>query len=172
MESLGDKIYKLRNDAGMSQDTLAERLNISRQTVSRWETDNSKPTNRHINSLCEIFGVDKNYFFNADGITVIKLNESSEISVSKEKESGGVRAKPWKVFGFAIISVLLIVCIIACGYAGYVTISPNNINNLNIRIVNRFKWVGIVCLAFGALALAALVTLWIFALKNRKKFKK
>ncbi len=35
---LGEKIVELRKSAGMSQEDLAEKLNVSRQAVSRWET--------------------------------------------------------------------------------------------------------------------------------------
>ena len=41
--TIGEKIYKLRTEAKISQETLALDLNISRQAVSKWETDQSIP---------------------------------------------------------------------------------------------------------------------------------
>ena len=162
MESLGDRIYNLRNGAGMSQDALAEKLNISRQTVSRWETGNSRPTGRHVKSLCSIFGVDKSYFSANAAV--------GEISISKV---GTVeRCENWKILLLVAVSVFLVLCIVACCFAGYFTITPANTAGLNNRIVYRFRWVGIVCLTFGALSAATLAALWIIAIKNRKKFKK
>ncbi len=41
--TLGEKIYKLRTKRGMSQEALGEALGVSRQSVSKWETDQSIP---------------------------------------------------------------------------------------------------------------------------------
>ena len=37
--TLGQKIFELRNKQKMSQGDLAEKLNVSRQSISKWETD-------------------------------------------------------------------------------------------------------------------------------------
>lgn len=54
---LGDKIYKLRTEKGMSQTDLAEALEVSRQSISKWETDASTPELDKLVKLSEIFGV-------------------------------------------------------------------------------------------------------------------
>lgn len=59
--SLGEKIYKLRTENGMSQETLAEKLQVSRQSVSKWETDSAMPELSKIVALSEIFGVSTDY---------------------------------------------------------------------------------------------------------------
>ena len=41
--TFGEKLQSLRQRAGMSQDALAEQLHVSRQAVSRWETDAAMP---------------------------------------------------------------------------------------------------------------------------------
>ena len=41
--TFGEKLQSLRQRAGMSQDQLAERLEVSRQAVSRWERDETMP---------------------------------------------------------------------------------------------------------------------------------
>ena len=43
MNVLGERIYRLRKDADVSQEKLGEALNVSRHTVSRWETGFTKP---------------------------------------------------------------------------------------------------------------------------------
>ncbi len=55
--SLGARISQLRAKAGMSQDALAERLEVSRQSVSKWETDASVPELEKLVKLSELFGV-------------------------------------------------------------------------------------------------------------------
>lgn len=54
---LSEKIYQLRRDSGMSQEKLAEILNISRQTVSKWESDASKPDAEMLLSLSKVFDI-------------------------------------------------------------------------------------------------------------------
>lgn len=41
--SLGNNLFKARKKVGLSQEVVAERLGISRQTVSKWETDETIP---------------------------------------------------------------------------------------------------------------------------------
>lgn len=41
--SLGNNLYKARSKKGLSQETVADTLGISRQTVSKWETDETLP---------------------------------------------------------------------------------------------------------------------------------
>ena len=41
--TLGEKIYRLRIERGLSQEGFGEMLNVSRQSVSKWETDQSLP---------------------------------------------------------------------------------------------------------------------------------
>ncbi len=55
--SLGTNLYALRARAGLSQDALAERLEVSRQSVSKWETDASVPELEKLIRLAEMFNV-------------------------------------------------------------------------------------------------------------------
>ena len=55
--TIGEKITKLRTDAGMSQELLAEKLEVSRQSVSKWELDGAQPTIDKVILLSRIFGV-------------------------------------------------------------------------------------------------------------------
>lgn len=53
--TLGEKISALRNQLGMSQGDLAEKINVSRQSVSKWETDTSIPELDKLIQLSELF---------------------------------------------------------------------------------------------------------------------
>lgn len=57
MEKLGEKIYLLRKERGLSQEELADKLNVSRQSVSKWETDQSVPDYDNVAAMCAFFGV-------------------------------------------------------------------------------------------------------------------
>jgi phosphoglucosamine mutase len=55
--TIGEKITHLRTAAGMSQEALAEKLNVSRQAVSKWEMDQAQPQIENVLQLCEIFSI-------------------------------------------------------------------------------------------------------------------
>ena len=54
---IGEKIARLRTMAGISQEQLAERIEVSRQSVSKWEMDQALPQIDKVLQLCEIFDV-------------------------------------------------------------------------------------------------------------------
>ena len=54
---LADKILLLRKSNGWSQEELAEKMNVSRQSVSKWETDSAIPDIEKLKLLAEIFEV-------------------------------------------------------------------------------------------------------------------
>ena len=55
--TLGQRIHELRTAAGLSQEQLAERLNVSRQAISKWELDTSAPDLDRLVLLGDLFGV-------------------------------------------------------------------------------------------------------------------
>ena len=55
--TVGQNIQKLRKKLGLSQEGLAEKLFLTRQTVSQWETDQTVPTLDNIKLLKDVFGV-------------------------------------------------------------------------------------------------------------------
>lgn len=55
--SLGETIYKLRTEKSLSQGDLAEMLDVSRQSISKWENNSAVPDLEKIIKLSEIFGV-------------------------------------------------------------------------------------------------------------------
>ena len=61
---LSDKIIQLRKANGWSQEDLAERLNVSRQAISRWEGATAQPDAANILQLSKLFGVTTDYLLN------------------------------------------------------------------------------------------------------------
>ena len=55
--TIGEKIIKLRTAHNISQEEFADRLNISRQSVSKWEMDQALPQIEKLLKICEIFSV-------------------------------------------------------------------------------------------------------------------
>ncbi len=52
-----NKLYALRKQKGLSQEELAHRLNVSRQTVSKWEVGESSPDMEKLVAISELFDI-------------------------------------------------------------------------------------------------------------------
>lgn len=55
--NIGEKLFELRREKNLSQEEVADKLNVSRQTVSKWETNQSVPDFDKIMPLCELYGI-------------------------------------------------------------------------------------------------------------------
>ena len=64
--TFGEKLQKLRKEAGMSQEELAARLDVSRQAVSKWERDSGYPETEKIVRMGKLFHVTMDYLLNED----------------------------------------------------------------------------------------------------------
>lgn len=58
-----DIIFELRNKAGLSQDEIAEKVFVTRQAVSRWETWKTIPNTDTLKSLSKLFDVSINTLY-------------------------------------------------------------------------------------------------------------
>lgn len=55
--NIGEKLFALRKEKNLSQEEVADQLNVTRQTVSKWETNQSTPDFDKIIPLCELYGI-------------------------------------------------------------------------------------------------------------------
>lgn len=60
---IGLKIQELRKKQGLNQSELAEKIDVSRQAVSKWELGETVPDTENVLKLCELFSVTPNEFF-------------------------------------------------------------------------------------------------------------
>ena len=60
--TLADKIHEARKRAGLSQEELADRLGVTRQAVSKWETGKSVPDTENIRRMTVVLAVSADYF--------------------------------------------------------------------------------------------------------------
>ena len=70
--NFNEKLSSLRKAAGISQDTLAQQLGVSRQAISKWELGTAMPETKNIVQLAEIFDVTTDYLL--DHIVISKPN--------------------------------------------------------------------------------------------------
>lgn len=96
---LADKILNLRKSNGWSQEELAEKMNVSRQSISKWESANAIPDINRIIELSKIFGVTTDYLLKddldeleysqdeADTLPKLGLAQMNAYFAAKHKES-------------------------------------------------------------------------------------
>ncbi|MDE7098898.1 MAG: helix-turn-helix domain-containing protein, partial [Ruminococcus sp.] len=71
----GQKIAKLRTEANLTQEQLAEKLYITRELVSKWETGKRKPDYKMILKIAEIFNVKTEDIFNQNDKLLNELSD-------------------------------------------------------------------------------------------------
>jgi len=97
---LADKIVKLRKEKGWSQEELAEKMDVSRQAVSKWESGQAYPDIEKILSLAKLFEVSTDYLLkdelgdteradkeNADDVRRVSLKEANTYIELRKKAS-------------------------------------------------------------------------------------
>lgn len=111
--NFGENLKKLRKQENISQEELASRINVSRQSVSKWETGESYPEMNNLLELCKIFHCKINDLVNdkIKDINSLDNDVRKEIEVLKEKEKNKMRTLSKFIAVFA--SVGRIICLIA-----------------------------------------------------------
>ncbi|MBQ2909302.1 MAG: helix-turn-helix transcriptional regulator [Bacilli bacterium] len=90
----GDNLKLIRKNKKMSQEELAEKVNVSRQSVSKWETGEAHPEMNNILELCKIFNCKINDLVHEDMSDISSLDEEIVMKVAKlnEKKQKQVKA--------------------------------------------------------------------------------
>ena len=81
-----DNLKKIRKRKNISQEELAEKVGVSRQSVSKWETSEAYPEMNNILELCKIFKCNINDLVNDNMIDLDSLDEEVKMSVVKFKK--------------------------------------------------------------------------------------
>ncbi len=102
--SLGDQIHELRKKQNLSQEQLAEKVGVARQTISKWELGETSPDIKQAQLLSQIFNV------SLDEMLGNGMKESVIITHDCKKKY----SIPWKKI-IAISSVVLLICLIVVG---------------------------------------------------------
>lgn len=81
MAKISKNIKRLRNEKGITQDLLAEKLHITRQAVSSWENDRTQPDVDMLEKLSEVFGVSiEELIYGKKRNTALELEKTNYIS--------------------------------------------------------------------------------------------
>lgn len=106
----GDNLKKLRKLKKLSQEELAEKMNVSRQSISKWETGDAYPEMNNLLELCKIFHCHINDLVNDSILDVDSLDEEIKMNVIKFKSE---QQSKMKLLSKAI-SMIARICRIAC----------------------------------------------------------
>ena len=111
--NLGEKLFELRKSKNLTQDEVAEKLNVTRQTISKWETDQSSPDFDKIAPLCELYGVTPNELLT--DVVDIKKEKESKKEAYENMTSGQIRQKTAEVVSSSILMFFVGIIAIVVG---------------------------------------------------------
>ena len=82
--TLSEKLYNLRRKQGLSQEALAEKLNCSRQVISKWENGTTSPDAEMLHKYSELFGVSIDYLVKEEIDEPTNVQPAEKISENKK----------------------------------------------------------------------------------------
>lgn len=110
--SLAEKLVTLRKQKGLTQMDLAERLNVSRQAISRWEVGAAVPSTDNLKVLGELYGVPVDYLLNDDTTEAIQSTREAEEN-PEDKVPDQKRVK-YKLFLICVVVIVIAAVILIC----------------------------------------------------------
>lgn len=129
----GENLYNLRKKQKISQEKLAEKIGVSRQSVSKWENGTAYPEMNRIFELCKIFHCKLNDLVNENILDFDSLDKEVKMSVvkfNKEKQNKlKIVSKTVSIFS-KILQVITI--IISAVMIMSMLFIPSVINNTNV----------------------------------------
>lgn len=129
------KLKCLRKKAGLTQLDLSEKLNVSRQAVSSWESGTSKPSTDNLKCLGALYDVPLEYLLNNDAPEPVCATSEE----SKEVIGNNIKHKHRSVVLIPIVTVLAValLCILLFGHKGNSSISMTDIEGSDIVTVDN-----------------------------------
>ena len=107
--TMGERVTALRKGRGMTQEQLAEKLNVTRQSVSKWELDQATPEVGCAVALCDLFGVSLDYLIR--GMEVPPPAPEEKLAPNAEQDPPKpvpARPKPLTAKGYGALFGLLL----------------------------------------------------------------
>lgn len=99
--NLGSHLFQARKKAGLSQENVAERLGVSRQTLSKWETDETLPDIYQIKKLSKIYhlSLDELISFESDLKEIEEVIQNTDEKITEKINWTNVWSKKYPVLG-------------------------------------------------------------------------
>lgn len=129
----GDNLRKLRKSNNISQEVLAEKVKVSRQSVSKWETGDAYPEMNNILELCKIFKCHINDLVNDSIIDMDSLDEDVKMSVVKFKSAKQKKVKALSKIMSVVARIGKVMCIISiCAIIITMFVLPTIISKIEV----------------------------------------
>lgn len=116
--SFAKKMIELRKQNGLSQQDLADRLGVSRQAISRWETGAVQPLADSVKSLAQVFQVSTDYLLN-DDLDTPTPPPTAQPAPPQEKPKSARKHRKWLLALAALAAAAVLVLVTAAGTAYY-----------------------------------------------------
>lgn len=101
--NLGKKIAELRKKNNLSQEELAEKVGVARQTISKWEIGDTTPDINQVKIISKIFNI------SVDELVDNDINSVIVEKVSNTEKLAGITIKILKVFGIMLIVFITLI---------------------------------------------------------------
>lgn len=116
--NISEKILRLRKEKGLSQEAFAEKLGVSRQSVSKWESGGTLPDIDKIIAMSELFGVSTDYLLKDETLESIPEPEEETVFSETEPQTEIIQPAPEepkkkRKIGKKIIAIILVIVIAA-----------------------------------------------------------
>ena len=103
--TLGQKLKEIRKRFGLSQESLAEIMNVSRQAITKWESDEGLPDVSNLQELSKVFNLTVDYLLDNDN-SLPALSMKKELDKDKYEMNGkGYKqilndyyTEPWEIY--------------------------------------------------------------------------
>ena len=145
---LGERIYKLRSERNLSQGDLADALNVSRQSISKWETNGSVPELDKLLKLSEIFAISLDELVTGKEKTDQQTDPPTEqVSVSHAAPQVIYIEKPIKptITAAQILGIVLLFCSALCMVLFACFGDSRNLQDVFVLCLPVALW-GVICL--------------------------
>ena len=99
---IGKKLKNARIEAGLTQEKAAEKIDVSRQTISNWENEKSYPDINSVIALSDLYSVSLDELLKGDQKMAEHLEESTNVVKSNKKLTGAI-----------LLNIILMILLIA-----------------------------------------------------------
>lgn len=100
--TLGENIYTLRKKKGLSQEQLGEQVNVTRQTISNWELNETSPNTEQLKLLSKVFSISIDELLDNDIKTILVEK------VSNTEKLAGIVIKILKIAGIVFAGIFAV----------------------------------------------------------------
>ena len=145
----GNYIAGLRKEKNMTQRELAERINVSDKTISKWETGKSMPDLDCIGVLCETLGVSVNEIISGESLSADDYSRKAEetiMTLMEENEKNKKGNMAMTIVGIVMLIIAIIMLFFGGGSMG-MAISPALLIDLPSLILITVIMTGLILLS-------------------------